>query len=89
MFQRIFRHNNSVFTAFIDVGHYVHTIEKYQMVVDRINNLPVSGHHIGQIVYFSYCGVNMVIIHEVYISSCLPIVCVHITTNIQAHASSL
>jgi len=40
MFQRIFRRNNSVFTAFIDVGHYVHTIEKYQMVVDRINNLP-------------------------------------------------
>mgnify|MGYP001793525179 len=45
MFQRIFRHNNSVFTAFIDVGHYVHIIEKYQMVVDRLNELPVSLEH--------------------------------------------
>ena len=42
MFQRIFHKSPAIFTAFIDVGHYVHTIEKYQPVVDKLNKLSVS-----------------------------------------------
>jgi len=42
MFQRIFHKSHTIFTAFTNIGHYVHSIDKYQSVVDMLNALPVS-----------------------------------------------
>jgi len=42
MLQRMFQNVPAIFSQFVDVGHYDHTIEKYQSIVDKLQALPVS-----------------------------------------------